>query len=225
MAEEKPTTTENEELTLESIADLEPDALTDEQKTFLEENKADLTEEQATKFGVKKEEEEKIDVEKLEPETRGGKKPEVTTIKKEEKADEEDDEDLLDPDDQRKIGKFIDKRVGPIEEKLQQQRDELEVNAYLIENPTFAKYKPAMMKYISHPAYAQIPVQNIAAIVAAKDMQKLGAQKERDAARKAAETKNAGNTAKTIKTDHDWRTASKEEYEAKKAEVLSRRGS
>lgn len=47
---------EGDELVLEDVVKVDPEELTDEQKTFLEEKKADLTDEQAEEFGIEKEE-------------------------------------------------------------------------------------------------------------------------------------------------------------------------
>lgn len=216
MAEETITTTETPELNLETVTAVAPEALTEDQKSFLDENKADLTDEQAIKYGYK---ETPIDPEKIEIITRGGKRVEAPA-----KPDEEDpDLAEMDPEDKKRIDKLIEKRVTPVQQQLQQQNDELEVNTYLLEHPEYGKYKGAILKYVAHPAYAQIPVKNIAAMVSADDMQKLGAQKEREAQRKVAETRNPGSGGKKPSGEKDWHTASKEEYNAKLAEVLSRR--
>ena len=59
------------ELNLEEVVEVAPEELSDDQKTFLEENKGDLSDEQAEKFGITKEEEEKpINVDDITPETR-----------------------------------------------------------------------------------------------------------------------------------------------------------
>jgi hypothetical protein len=78
---------------------------------------------------------------------------------------------------------------------------------------------------MKHPAYKNIPVKNIAAIVAARDLQKIGAMKEREAQRKANETRGGGSSARpTPGAGKDWHRAPKAEVEAKKAEVLGRQG-
>lgn len=106
--------------------------------------------------------------------------------------DNPDDDDGMDPDDKARISKVVDKRLSPIEERLQKQQDEIEVNDYILNNPEMSKYKPVILKYMASPAYKSVPVKGIAAIVAASDMQKIGAAKERAAQRKVAETKNGG---------------------------------
>jgi hypothetical protein len=218
MAETTDTTTE--EITLESVVAIEPDALTEDQKTFLEENKDQLNEEQSIKYGYK---EEPIDPEKIEIETRDGRKVEPAK-KSEDKEEEDPDLADMDPEDKKRIDKLIEKRITPVQQQLKQQNDEVEVNTYLLDHPEYGKYKGAILKYVAHPAYAQIPVKNIAAMVAADDMQKLGAQKEREAQKKIAETKNPGSGGKKPSGGTDWRTAPKEDYNAKLVEVMGRRG-
>jgi len=135
-------------------------------------------------------------------------------VRKEAKKDEDEDEDDdLDPDDKKTISKVIDKRLSPVEQQIQRQNDEIEINNYLVENPEMSKYKPVMLKYLQHPAYSNIPVKNIAAMVASKDMQKLGAKKEREASRKANETRQRGSQANNSKPV-DWLTAPKKDFEA-----------
>lgn len=132
------------------------------------------------------------------------------------------DDDELDPADRTLINRELDKRVSPLEKKIAEQETMIEVNQYVMDNPELAKYKPAILKYANHPAYANVPIKNIAAIVSAKDAQKIGAAKERAAAAKAKSTKNGSGTsarssAKT--TQKDWGSASFGDVEAEIARV------
>lgn len=222
---------------LEEVVNLEPESLTDEHKTFLEENKGDLTPEQADKFGITQEaaeEEEDIDLDKIEPETKGKKvekKEDITTPKgKKDEKDEEDEE--IDPEDEKKISKVLQKHLTPLQERekereaeFQALKDEKEVDSLISAKPEYAKYRGAALKYMAHPAYANIPAHNIMAIVASKDLQSIGAKKEREAARAAKETQ--GNTSTTRKQPAgkiDWHNVSKDDFEAQKAKVLGRSG-
>jgi len=214
------------ELTLESVDTLDPANLDDTQKAFLEEHKAELTSEQQEKFGVKAEEkEEDIDLDKLDPETRGGKK-EIKEEKKIKKGEEDtgDEDDEIDPDDEKMVSKVLKKQLGPVTEaleKIQGIQDQNEVNAFIRQNPDYAKYEGAALKYMGHPAYKNIPVKNIMAIVASNGLQKLGAQKEREAARKVAETKGSGQQQRRGAAGKpDYKNMSKEEFDAAKAAVL-----
>ncbi len=205
-----------EDLTIEAVTTVEPADLNDAQKGFLEEHKDELSDEQAEKYGITKE----IKPEDIKPESRNGEPPAPDKDKKGE-GEGEDDEEVL-PEDKKVISKVVNDALTPIQKQLQDQADRAELNNFISEKPEFAKYKPAIEVYMKHPAYRNIPVKNIAAIVAAKDLQKIGAQKEREAQAAANATKGGGNTARVTPGQKDWSTASKEEFEAKKAEVFGR---
>jgi len=61
--------------------------------------------------------------------------------------------------------------------------------------------------------------------VAANEMMKIGAAKEREAQGKVDKTKSPGTTVrKTEGGNKDWHTASKEDFEAQRNKVLGRQG-
>jgi len=174
----------------------------------------DKEEEDKGKEGEEKDDEEfddsKIDVDS---EVRGGKKE----VKKEKENDDEEEDDV-DDEDEKRINKIVDKRVGS---KLQELENKQEVDSFLLAKPEYTKYKGAILKYVSHPAYSKVPIYNIAAIVAAKDMKKLGAKEEREAQKTVDKTKSPGTTAR--KTDGgkiDWATATPAEVAAQRQKIL-----
>ena len=133
-----------------------------------------------------------------------------------------EEEDEIDPEDQKRITKVVSKEVGA---KVQELDNKMEVYQFVTAKPEFAKYQNQILKYMAHPAYANIPVHNIAAIVASKDLMKMGAAKERETQQKVNQTKNPGNTVrKPSGNTPDWKSASKEDFEAQKAKVLGRQG-
>lgn len=169
-----------------------------------------------------KDKEEEIDLDTIEPETRT-----KAEIKADDKKEKEADDPDLDPEDEKRISKVLDKRLGGYEAKLarvQKLENEAEVNGFLSGKPEFTKYKATILKYMDHPSYSNIPAHNIAAIVASKDLMKMGAQKEREAAKQAKDTQTPGNTARKEATMKDWGSASKEDYEAQRAKVLGYQG-
>ena len=85
------------------------------------------------------------------------------------------------------------------------------------------KYKPVMLKYMSHPAYKNVPVSAIAAIVSAKDAEKIGAQKERDAQKKVKESKSGGDTTRHNGDGgkKDWSSMPKAQFEAELIKIKS----
>jgi hypothetical protein len=163
-------------------------------------------------------EDEKPEVpEKIEPEVRGT-GPEPTP---EPKKEEGEDEEVL-PEDKKVISRVVSEALSPLQKQLQEQADQAELTNFVTENPEYAKYKQSITVYMKHPAYRNIPVKNIAAIVASKDLQKIGAQKEREAQAAANATKGGGSSARVAPGGKDWTKASKEEFEAKRAEVFGR---
>jgi hypothetical protein len=205
---------------LDTVVTVAPEDLTDTQKTFLQEHTEDLTDEQKETFKeVIKKDEEPVKPEVIEPETRT-----TAQIKEDKKVKTEEDEEEIDPDDEKTIGKVVERRMKPVTEaleQLQKVKDEQEVDSFIRSKPEYGKYRDVMIKYVQHPAYANIPVHNIAAIVAARDLQKLGAEKEREASKKAQDTKgNAQPIHKVPGGKPDWSKASKEDFEAQRARVL-----
>ncbi len=196
------------ELVLEEVVSKEPDALSDDEKTFLTEHKEELTTTEATKFGIQTET-------KVEPEVKSTVQP---PVKKEKEG--EDDEDVL-PEDEAAITKVVNKRIAPFENQVKQQQDVIDVNNLIVSRPEYAPYREQILAYAKHDAYKQIPIHNIAAIVTAKDQQKIGARKEREAQKKVAETKEGGTTARPVDGKKiDWHNATADDYKAKRAEVF-----
>lgn len=205
---------------LKEIVEIAPDALSDEQKTFLETKVEDLTDEQAESFGLKK-----APPPPVEPELR--KKPPAK--KPDEPPTKLDDE--VDSEDAAMIGKVVAKAIKPLQDQiagqtegLQANTDAKEVDALIREKPEFESYRDKILVYMKDPSYSNIPAGNIAKIVAGDDLMKMGAEKEREAVTDTAKTKGVGGTARKPEGEgKNWLTATKEEFEAKRAEVLGRR--
>lgn len=214
------TDTSNNEMTLDTVVEVAPDEMSDEQKSFIQENADNLTDEQKETFKSVLETEEKpedIDPEKVEIKTR-------TEVKEEEPEEGEEEDVEVDPEDKKTIGKVVDEKIHDFQGKLSEVdklKDQQEVTEFVGENPEFKPYKGVMLKYLAHPAYRNIPVENIARIVAGDDLQKLGAKKEREAAAKAKSTQDKGTTTRKPQSGRtDWLEASKEDFERKKNEVM-----
>jgi hypothetical protein len=189
----------------------------EETKTEVTENKEELKDD---KEGEAKEEEnegtekeESFDEEKIDPEVRNYKPAES-------KQEEEDDE--IDQEDKARIEKVIEKKYGG---DISQIKQKVEMDAFFNSNPELGKYRHAVELYKAHPAYSNVPIHNLAAMVSAKDMQKIGAAKERAAARAVEETRNPGGTVRKPSGEAlDWKSVSKDDFEAQKAKVLGRMG-
>lgn len=211
---------ENTEITLDDVSTFDSENLSDEQSTFIKEHAEELDDDQKETFKGVLEPEEKED-EEINPDD-----VEIPTrnIKGKKDSDDEDDDEDLDPEDAKKIDRVVAKRLR--EEGFTGTKDQIEVDAFIRSKPEFGKYRAVTLKYMSHPDYKNIPVDNIMAIVSAKDMQALGAQKEREAAKKAKDTQSGkGTTVRTPSKGVDWSNMPKEDFEAQRAKVLGRQGS
>lgn len=141
-----------------------------------------------------------------------------TRDKKEETIDYGDD---IDADDVKTIGTIVEKQTASVKKALQDAQDRLEIDSFVQEKPEFAKYKPVILKYLQHPVYSQIPVKNIAAMVASSDLVKLGAKREREAQDRANSTRNSGNPVRRADAGvTDWSKVSKDEFENQKRRIL-----
>jgi len=145
----------------------------------------------------------------------------VEIRKREEEAIDYGDD--IDPDDVKTIGSIVEKQTAAQNKRTREIEDKLDVTTFIAEKPEFAKYKGAILKHMteSPDVYGRIPVKNIASMLAADDLMKLGAKKEREAQTKVDATKTPGNTVRTPQGGQkDWSKVSKEEFEAQKMEVL-----
>lgn len=212
------------ELVLDEVVEVAPDKLDDDQTKFIRENVDDLSDEQKETFkGVLEEEEpppEEVEVQTRTPKEKKSKK--VT-------PEPEDEDDEVDPDDQAAIGKAVKKEIRPLQDQMDAQTkrsqtlaDAGEVDSYIRDNPEFSKYRANALSYMkTHPS---LVAEDAIRIVSSKDQQKIGAQKERDAAKKAEETQGGGSSARKPKAGKiDWDTASAKDVAAKKAEILDQR--
>jgi len=134
----------------------------------------------------------------------------------------EDEDDDIDAEDKARIEKVVEKKYGTTLNEIQKKA---EFDTFFNANPEMGKYRKAVEIYKAHPTYAGVPIHNLAAMLSAKDQQKIGAAKEREAAAKVLETKNPGGTVrKPAGEGNNWMKASKEDFEAQKAKVLGRQG-
>jgi hypothetical protein len=134
----------------------------------------------------------------------------------------EDEEDDADEEDKARIQKIVEKQVGG---KMTELEKKIEMDGFFNTNPELSKYRHAVELYKAHPSYSKVPIANLASMVASKDMLKIGAAKERAAQKAVEETKNPGTTVRKPSGEaNDWLKAPKDDFEAKKAEVLGRMG-
>ena len=207
------------EITLESITSTveTPDSLSEEQKTFLEEHKSELEPDVAEKYG--------IELDPIEPVI--NKKEDPATPPKE--GDDGDDGEP-DPDDVKVIEKVARKIMAPAVAQAEAMRIETELQAELGKHPEYKPYEKQIRTFVNHENRIGfikngLPVSSVVLEAIAPHLQKIGAQKERDAAAAAAASHGGGSSARPVaQPTKNWSNASKEEVAAKRAEVLGQTG-
>lgn len=194
------------EMDIDAIVGKEPDQLNDDEKKYLNDHSEELTTGEKQRFG--------IEVKLPAP-------PETPPAKKEGEGDEGEGGDGVDPEDEKKIGAIVDKRMGKAISGIAAAQMRTEINTFIADNPDYKPYRESIEKFKQHPAYSGLPVSQIANIVAGTDLMKIGARRERLAQRKAVETKGGGSTQRPTKVQGtDWSKASREEFEKERARVL-----
>lgn len=209
------------EITIETFTGEEApavDALSDEQKTFLNEHKEELDDEVADKYGIDKSAAPYI------PEA-----PAAPEKKETKPKEEETDDDDLEEEDQKKIGKLVRKEMEPVNKELKEARTITAVDAFIRETaekiPSAAKYRDAMLTTSKIPGYENLKPQELFRICAGDELMRIGAAKERAASKRATATQvqnSGGRPAGGGKKDYNSMT--KEEFAAEKARVLGRQG-
>lgn len=207
----------SDELTIESIISTveTPEQLTDDQKNFLTDNSESLTDDQAKKYGI-----EKLPV-----------IPDPPKVEDPPAPKEGDEGGDVDPEDEKKINKLFDKRLSGLTKTQQETQRKLEVDQFLSRNPNGVanvdRYRDKMVQYATHPNYQKLSPQELFNILAGPELMRIGAKKERDAAKRAKDTQVNNNSSRPAGgggQKKDWSNASKEDFEAQKAAVLGRRG-
>ena len=208
------------ELTLETVTAKAPDQLAENESAFIKEHAGELSDEQKTTFkGI------------LEPKQEEEVKPEYRFTKKETKpADDEDDEDDgTDPEDKKVISRMVEKGLKPFKDQLQEQnqttrniQDQTEVDSFITNRPEAKPYRNKMLTYMKAEHYNALPAHAIFKIVAGDDLEKIGAEREREAREQAEATRTGGSSVRpTGSGGKDWSKASPEEIANKKAEIFN----
>lgn len=200
------------EYNIDEVVALDPadtTSFTPEHKAFLEEHKDELTTDELAKFGFE------VTPIKPEPVKEPEKKPETPAPVQGATGDAGDDD--------KRIEGLIDKKLTPLQDENRKLQAKVDIDGFIASNPDFAKYRASITEYKNHPHYQNVPVHELARMVAANDLMKIGARAERAAAAKANGTKQPGHSARQTGTQKDWGAASKEDFAAQRAAVLGRR--
>lgn len=215
------------ELTIESITTgdtaIEPESLDDAQREFLTSKAEELDDETAEKYGIEK------PVKIVVPEA---KKPDDSSIPPA-KKDKEGDDDVLEIDeDEVRIQKVVADQLKPFQQKTIEQANVIEVDEFIrsqeADIPKIAQYRGAILETMKKDGFQRLTAAQVFNIVAGNDLMRMGAARERNAAKKAKETitdSSGGSRPKSESGKKDWSAATKEELHAEQARILGRQGS
>lgn len=210
------------EIKLEDVVEVEPDKLSEEQKTFLNENKGELTDEQREKYSIEPDEEKPLDPSKIKIKVRT--KQKKTTKPAKGGDGDGDGEGEIDPEDRATMSKVVAEETADLRKQNQVVRDEVELDTFIRANPEYTKYRAVALKYMKNPSHSNLPASSIMAIISAEDQQAIGAKKERETQKKVGDTQTGGNQVRTpVGGKVDWSKATPEQVEAKRVQVISRR--
>jgi len=144
-----------------------------------------------------------------------------TQNKDDDKADNDGDD--VDADDEEVISKVIDKRLAPVLEKIVGSEDKEESTKFFTENPEFKPYEAKIAKWWQDPSRRHLPISTVALeAVGYKNLIKIGAQKQKEADEKAAQTKTKGSSAGQDGGSKPVAEMSTAEFQAKREQVLRR---
>lgn len=229
-----------EDLSLDEVVAMDVGDLTDTHKEYLEDNKTYLTDAQSAKFGFGEEADEPGDDDKPDEDEPDEDKPEedepddneeldpedvkIGTKRKVVATEEEEADDDLDPEDQKRISKLVAKGTEKVIQRQQDLEDRQSVDALITATPELKKYRAVALKYMKNPSYSNIPADKIMAMLSFDDQQKIGARKERVAAKKAKDTQSGGSTHRASSGGaKDWARASLKDVEAQIARAKGQR--
>ena len=133
----------------------------------------------------------------------------------------EDEDDEINPDDEKVITRVLSKKLQPLFEDKMKAEDHAEVSEFIATHPEFAPYENKVRKFMQHESRRNLPIKSIFYEVAGDDLIKIGAERERKATEKAGHGSTGGGSARGGLSKNDW-DMTPEEFQAKKEHI--RRG-
>lgn len=130
-------------------------------------------------------------------------------LEKERKRREELEQELADlrsKQDDTSSEEELSDAAKEILEKVHQEKTDLEIRNFLLDNPNFKPYEKKMQQWSKNPAYTSIPIQQLAYLVAGPDLMQLGAKMTQEADKKAQvnSTASGGMIGDTPRAKNVW---------------------
>lgn len=140
------------------------------------------------------------------------------------------EDEYIDPDEEARISSVVNKIVAPVlgeyearAAETERKETEMAVDKELEAFPELKGYREKILNYANHPSRAHLPVSAIIYEVAGQKLLEIGAQRAREADKKANESSGGGGSARSLAPGQsDYSKMSNEEFEKEKAGVMSK---
>lgn len=111
----------------------------------------------------------------------------------------EGEDESLDPDDDKRIEKVVDKKLAPVLEAEQERVDKAESDEFFNDpkNKWAVPDKAKIMRWWKDPSRHHLPLSAVAYEVAGRRLMKVGAQQEREATGEANRTRSKGHSGRS----------------------------
>jgi len=107
---------------------------------------------------------------------------------------ETDEDEEFAPEDVELVTNIVAKKFAPILDKSLAADDEKEVQDFLKENPDFKPFEAKARRYMQHPSRRALPIEAIFFEVAGRKLLKIGADRAKEADKKAKDTQTGGGS-------------------------------
>ncbi len=134
-----------------------------------------------------------------------GAEPQGGVSQDQNKEDENKDDDEVDPEDEKTIGKIVNKTVAPLQDQLFKSTVESELNNIYAQNPDWKKFDVKIRRFVNHPSRAGLikqglPVKTVVLEAIEPHLAAVNAKKSQEADAKANAAKDGGNQNRPVET-------------------------
>jgi len=132
--------------------------------------------------------------------------------------DTDEDEEFA-PEDVELVTSIVAKKFAPIIDKSLADDDDKEVQNFLKENPDFKPFEAKARRYMQHPSRRALPVEAIFFEVAGKKLLQIGANRAKEADKKAKDTQTGGGSNRAGEGSKTVWDLPKDDFEAKQEKI------
>lgn len=132
------------------------------------------------------------------------------------------DDDEIAPEDEELITKVVAKKFAPIIDKSLAADDEQEIQDFLKTNPDFKPFEAKVRRFMQHPSRRALPIKSIFYEVAGDKLLKIGAERAKQADKKAKDSQTGGGSNRGGEADQNVWDLTPEQFAQKQEKI--RRG-